>query len=123
VFMSCVFCDIQDYIVENELAYAIYDINAVSEGHALVCLKRHIASFFEITEEEDRAIWSAVRELKTVLDEIYSPDAFNIGINNGAAAGQTIPHLHVHVIPRYHGDMERPEGGVRGVIPEKRTYL
>ncbi len=85
--------------------------------------KRHIASFFDITDEEDRAIWSAVRELKKVLDEIYSPDAFNIGINNGPAAGQTIPHLHVHVIPRYHGDMERPEGGVRGVIPEKRTYL
>ncbi len=55
--------------------------------------------------------------------KFIAPDAFNIGINNGPAAGQTIPHLHVHVIPRYHGDMERPEGGVRGVIPEKRTYL
>lgn len=121
--MSCVFCDIQDYIVENEYAYAIYDINAVSEGHALVCLKRHIADYFDITEEEERAIWQCMCQLKEVLDEIYAPDAYNIGINNGKAAGQTIPHVHVHVIPRYHGDMERPEGGVRGVIPEKRIYL
>ena len=121
--MSCVFCDIQDYIVENELAYAIYDINAVSEGHALVCLKRHIADYFEITDAERNAVWNAVKELKLVLDEMYSPSAYNIGINNGKAAGQTIPHLHIHVIPRYLGDMERPEGGVRGVIPEKRIYL
>lgn len=121
--MSCVFCDIKDYIVENELAYAIYDINAVSEGHALVCLKRHVADFFEITEDENKAIWQMVKELKDVLEEIYEPDAYNIGLNNGKAAGQTIPHMHVHVIPRYEGDMERPEGGVRGVIPDKRVYL
>jgi len=94
----------------------------VSPGHTLVIPKRHVATFFDITEEEQMAIGRAIQKAKIVLDQEFTPDGYNIGINNGEAAGQTVFHLHLHLIPRYEGDCEDPRGGVRWVLPEKAVY-
>ena len=91
-------------------------------GHLLLIPFRHIPTLFEATDEEQAALLALVREAKDLLDERFHPDGYNIGVNVGTAAGQTVMHLHVHVIPRYAGDMEDPRGGVRGVIPERRGY-
>ena len=91
-------------------------------GHLLLIPFRHIPTLFEATDEEQAALLALVREAKDLLDDRFRPDGYNIGVNVGTAAGQTVMHLHVHVIPRYAGDMEDPRGGVRGVIPEKRGY-
>lgn len=119
---ECVFCQMKDYILENELAYAIYDKYPVGKGHMLFIPKRHVKDFFDITKEEREAIFDLIDEGKKLLDEKYSPDSYNVGINCGEHAGQTIMHVHVHLIPRYIGDMKDPTGGVRGVIPEKMKY-
>ena len=108
--------------LESGLSYAKYDLYPVSDGHSLVIPKRHIASYFEATDQERYDLWKLVDEVKTMLEGQHSPDGFNIGINDGVAAGQTIPHLHIHIIPRYAGDMDNPAGGVRGVIPSKQRY-
>lgn len=121
--MSCPFCNKNLSVVrENELAYAIYDKYPVNKGHILIITKRHISSYFETSTKERKAILEIIDECKAILDDTYSPDGYNIGINCGETAGQTIFHLHVHLIPRYKGDIEDPKGGVRGVIPEKRMY-
>ena len=119
---ECIFCEMKDYILENELAYAIYDKYPVGKGHMLFIPKRHVKDFFDITKEEREAIFELIDEGKKLLDEKYSPDSYNVGINCGEHAGQTIMHVHVHLIPRYIGDMKDPTGGVRGVIPEKMKY-
>ena len=119
---ECVFCQMKDYILENELAYAIYDKYPVGKGHMLFIPKRHVKDFFDITKEEREAIFDLIDEGKKLLDKKYSPDSYNVGINCGEHAGQTIMHVHVHLIPRYIGDMKDPTGGVRGVIPEKMKY-
>ena len=119
---ECVFCQMKDYILENELAYAIYDKYPVGKGHMLFIPKRHVKNFFDITKEEREAIFELIDEGKKLLDKKYSPDSYNVGINCGEHAGQTIMHVHVHLIPRYIGDMKDPTGGVRGVIPEKMKY-
>ena len=119
---ECIFCQMKDYILENELAYAIYDKYPVGKGHMLFIPKRHVKDFFDITKEEREAIFELIDEGKKLLDEKYSPDSYNVGINCGEHAGQTIMHVHVHLIPRYIGDMKDPTGGVRGVIPEKMKY-
>ena len=113
---ECIFCKMKDYILENELAYP------VGKGHMLFIPKRHVKDFFDITKEEREAIFDLIDEGKKLLDEKYSPDSYNVGINCGEHAGQTIMHVHVHLIPRYIGDMKDPTGGVRGVIPEKMKY-
>ena len=119
---ECVFCQMKDYILENELAYAIYDKYPVGKGHMLFIPKRHVKDFFDITKEEREAIFELIDEGKKLLDEKYSPDSYNVGINCGEHAGQTIMHVHVHLIPRYIGDIKDPTGGVRGVIPYKMKY-
>ena len=119
---ECIFCQMKDYILENELAYAIYDKYPVGKGHMLFIPKRHVKNFFDITKEEREAIFELIDEGKKLLDKKYSPDSYNVGINCGEHAGQTIMHVHVHLIPRYIGDMKDPTGGVRGVIPEKMKY-
>ena len=119
---ECVFCQMKDYILENELAYAIYDKYPVGKGHMLFIPKRHVKDFFDITKEEREAIFELIDEGKKLLDKKYSPDSYNVGINCGEHAGQTIMHVHVHLSPRYIGDMKDPTGGVRGVIPEKMKY-
>ena len=119
---ECVFCQMKDYILENELAYAIFDKYRVGQGHMRFIPKRHVKDFFDITKEEREAIFELIDEGKKLLDKKYSPDSYNVGINCGEHAGQTIMHVHVHLIPRYIGDMKDPTGGVRGVIPEKMKY-
>ena len=120
--MSCPFCGGDGEILGNELAFARYDAFPVSPGHLLVIPRRHVADWFDLTDEEQDSIFSLIREGKALLDAEFCPDGYNIGINCKEAAGQTIFHVHVHLIPRYAGDVENPRGGVRGVIPEKRNY-
>ncbi len=122
--MHCFFCSLSpDRIVHaSELAFAIRDGYAVTPGHTLVIPKRHFDSWFEATPEERTAIWDLVAVVKADLDEHYSPDGFNIGINVGSAAGRTVMHLHVHIIPRHAGDVDDPSGGVRFVIPAKGNW-
>jgi diadenosine tetraphosphate (Ap4A) HIT family hydrolase len=119
---KCPFCDRRDAVLENALAYARYDKYPVTRGHVLVIPKRHYSSLFESKEDEILAIWSLLCEAKQLLDAQYEPDGYNIGVNWGTFAGQTIMHLHVHLIPRYKGDIDDPTGGVRGVIPAKQKY-
>jgi len=111
-----------NYVLENELAYAIYDKFPVSKGHLLIISKRHVRGYFDATKEEKLAIYDLVDKCKEFLDEEYSPAGYNIGINIGETAGQTVMHLHVHLIPRYNRDVEDPRGGVRGVIPSRMKY-
>lgn len=119
---NCPFCHIENIIKENQYAQAFFDKYPVNEGHILIVPRRHFADYFEATPEERVAIAELIDECKAYLDEVYKPDGYNIGVNCGTAAGQTIMHLHVHLIPRYEGDIDNPTGGVRGVIPERRIY-
>jgi diadenosine tetraphosphate (Ap4A) HIT family hydrolase len=108
--------------LSNEFAYAIKDGFPVSDGHTLIIPRRHIASWFDTTDEERQELFKLLSLGKEKLTEEYSPDGFNIGINDGPPAGQTVPHLHIHLIPRYKNDQEDPRGGVRWVIPSKAKY-
>jgi len=119
---ECPFCNIRAPILANELAFVIYDKYPVSPGHALILPKRHIETFFEATPYEFIAMFALLNEMRHRTDGKLAPDGYNIGINIGEAAGQTVKHLHMHFIPRFHGDMENPRGGVRGVIPAKQSY-
>lgn len=124
---ECFFCNANDnkqsaFIIENELAYARWDDFPVSDGHAEVIPKRHIGSYFELNDNEVSALFSLAKETKSVIDEKYKPHSYNIGINDGPEAGQTILHCHIHLIPRYSGDVENPRGGVRHIIPGKGGY-
>jgi diadenosine tetraphosphate (Ap4A) HIT family hydrolase len=107
---------------QNALAVWIRDAYPVSPGHSLVIPRRHVASFFEITPDERGAILELLDAAKAAAVAEFRPDGFNIGINDGPAAGQTVPHLHMHLIPRYTGDLADPRGGVRWVIPSKADY-
>ncbi|MDY0139985.1 MAG: HIT family protein [Candidatus Izemoplasmatales bacterium] len=122
----CIFCEIysqkKSLVHENEYVFSIYDNYPVTKGHLLIIPKRHVSDYFGLTIDEKKAIDLEITYLKDILDAKYHPDGYNIGINNGEAAGQTIFHLHVHLIPRYHGDVKDPKGGVRGVIPNKQKY-
>ena len=120
--MECPFCNPGEVVIKNDLAYAIYDKYPVSPGHILIITHRHVESYFDTLKEEREAIDSLVEKCKELIDGKHSPDGYNIGVNCGSTAGQTIFHVHVHLIPRYSGDMEDPRGGVRGVIPEKMKY-
>jgi diadenosine tetraphosphate (Ap4A) HIT family hydrolase len=123
--LQCPFCLLSDgieVICENELARAIYDIFPISQGHALIIPTRHFTNFFEITKEEYLAVFELIKKVKSILDEKYNPEGYNIGVNVNDAAGQTIPHVHIHLIPRFKGDVENPIGGVRNVIPSKGDY-
>ena len=112
----------EQWVASNALAFAVRDNYPVSPGHTLVVPRREVATWFEATTEEQAAIFELVDEVRNALDREYQPDGYNIGINVGEAAGQTVFHLHVHVIPRYEGDMPDPRGGVRHVIPWKGNY-
>lgn len=109
-------------MLESEFGYAAYDLHPASNGHFLVIPHRHFASYFDIKTAELEDLWALVAKGKIMVDEKWNPDGYNIGINIGEAAGQSIHHLHIHVIPRYKGDVENPKGGVRGVIPERKLY-
>lgn len=109
-------------LAESDLAVCVLDAFPVSLGHSLVIPKRHVASFFDVTEVERHALLSLLDEARIMLNHQHAPDGFNIGINDGVAAGQTVLHLHIHLIPRYAGDRLDPRGGVRWVIAEKADY-
>jgi len=122
---DCIFCSPDselEIILESATTYSIYDKYPVSNGHTLIIPKRHCANYFDLTFREQSACWFMVNAVKNILQNKYNPDGFNIGINVNFASGQTIPHVHIHIIPRYSGDVSDPEGGVRGVIPANRKY-
>jgi diadenosine tetraphosphate (Ap4A) HIT family hydrolase len=120
----CPFCPPREHEVleTHPLAVAIRDSYPLTRGHSLVIPRRHVSSFFELTTDERLAILELLDRSKVMLDSEYAPDAYNIGINDGAAAGQTVMHLHVHLIPRYKGDADDPRGGVRWIFPAKAAY-
>ena len=119
----CLFCSPRGVILQNELAYSTRDSYPVSPGHTLIIPFRHSASFFDLTSEETIACMELVRQERIILDDEFSPDGYNVGVNVSAAAGQSIFHVHIHLIPRYTGDSLRPQGGVRQVIPDKAAYI
>lgn len=120
----CPFCTlIPDAIVlENDLAKAFYDKYPVHEGHLLIVPKRHAETYFDVTPEEILAIHELVKQGKELIDEEHSPDGYNIGVNVGSYGGQTVMHLHFHLIPRYKGDVDDPRGGIRKAIPNLVPY-
>ena len=120
----CPFCSLppERVLASNALAFVIRDGYPVSPGHTLIIPRRHVGSFFEISEDERAAMLALLDGQKRALDAEYSPAGYNVGINDGAAAGQTVPHLHIHLIPRFAGDLPDPRGGVRWVMPHKAKY-
>ena len=120
----CPFCTLppERVMASNELGVVIRDAYPVSPGHTLVIPRRHIGSFFDLTPAERDALLALLDDARTALQAEQAPDGYNIGINDGPAAGQTVPHLHIHLIPRYRGDQPDPRGGVRWVFPDKAKY-
>jgi len=120
----CPFCNLpaDRQVLANDRAVAIRDGFPVSSGHTLIILRRHLGSFFEITEAERADLMALLAAARDDLDRQLRPAGYNIGINDGATAGQTVPHLHIHLIPRYEGDRDDPRGGVRWVLPDKAAY-
>ncbi len=110
-------------ILENEYAFAIYDGFAVSEGHSLVIPKKQVISIFDLDVNEYHGCMDLVKSLSEFLATTFNTTAFNIGINNGINAGQTIAHAHIHIIPRYKNDVKDPRGGVRNMLPDNSGYL
>jgi diadenosine tetraphosphate (Ap4A) HIT family hydrolase len=120
---ECPFCAPPvELLGANELAVAFPAGYPVSPGHALIVPRRHEADFFSLTAAEQAALVALVNPVRSLLAERFAPDAFNLGVNAGKAAGQTIQHVHLHVIPRYTGDVPEPRGGVRWVLPETARY-
>lgn len=120
----CPFCTLpsERIVDQNDLALVIRDGFPVSPGHTLVIPKRHVGSFFELDQDEVESMLALLKAAKVVIVEEFKPDSYNIGINDGPQAGQTVPHVHMHLIPRYQGDVEDPRGGVRWLIPTKADY-
>ncbi len=131
---NCFFCKLKngeavgkannpnEYIMENELALGRFDDFPVNPGHMEFVTKRHVETFFDTTLEEKLAIFELIDKAKTMLDQRFAPNGYNIGMNCGQSAGQTVMHVHVHLIPRFNGDVENPRGGIRGIISEKKDY-
>lgn len=122
--MACHFCypNLKDILYEGDTVYVYRNGYPVNPGHSLVIPKRHINNLGDLTGREVAEIKKVINQRIKEIKTEHNPDGFNIGLNLGEAAGQTIPHLHIHVIPRYKGDVENPRGGVRGVIPSKQSY-
>ena len=119
---DCIFCNKQDVILEGKECYTRLDKFPVSKGHTLIIPKRHFPSYFDATKEELVEFDEMIFEAQKRLNSLYNPDGYNIGINCGAVAGQTVMHTHIHLIPRYKDDVPEPRGGIRGVIPGKQKY-
>lgn len=122
---ECPFCKLAsdvEIIYEDELALAFFDKFPVSEGHALIIPKRHVENYFDLTSNEISCMQTVLFKVKEIVENRFHPNGFNIGINIGESAGQSIFHVHMHLIPRYVGDVPNPKGGVRGVIPNKQKY-
>lgn len=121
---TCPFCDPEPgrVFLENDLIRGLWDRFPVSPGHALLVTRRHVADWFAATPREQQALAAAILSARQEIDKKHRPDGYNVGFNAGEVAGQTVFHLHLHVIPRYQGDTSQPRGGVRGVIPGKAAY-
>jgi diadenosine tetraphosphate (Ap4A) HIT family hydrolase len=121
---DCPFCDIaaERILAANDHMIAVHDAYPVSPGHSLLVARRHVCGFFELDKEELRAMLELLWQVRSLIDISHTPGGYNIGINVGWVAGQTIPHAHVHIIPRYLGDVLDPTGGVRNVIPGLGRY-
>ena len=117
---ACELCTPADVVLENALAYVRYDNNSLSRGHVLVIPRRHVASFFDMSEDEQTAVLELLGAAQGQIERSLSPDGYNIGVNVGAAAGQSRMHVHVHLIPRYAGDVPDPRGGIRCVLASAR---
>jgi diadenosine tetraphosphate (Ap4A) HIT family hydrolase len=115
----CELCTPADVLLQNDLAYVRFDNNALSRGHALVIPKRHVASFFDMTTAEQSAVLGLLTEAQRLIQRDHSPDGYNIGVNIGKAGGQSRMHVHVHLIPRYAGDVADPSGGIRCVLAKR----
>ena len=123
--VPCPFCTLSAgaLVWSSGLAFAIRDRFPVSPGHTLIIPRRHVETYFDAAPEEQVDLWRAVEGVKRAIDEELHPDGYNVGFNAGEAAGQTVMHLHIHLIPRFRGDMDDPRGGVRHVIPSRGNYL
>ncbi len=123
---DCVFCQNfmpnKEPLLQNKLAIAYFDEFPVSKGHILIISKRHASTFFDLTKEEQISLITLLNECKEYIDKKYNPDGYNVGLNCGECAGQSVMHVHMHMIPRYKGDVSNPRGGVRGIIPNKKNY-
>jgi ATP adenylyltransferase len=127
---QCPFCSLDPtrVLFESELVLGLWDSFPVSPGHALLITRRHIATWFDATPAEQQVLTAALASVRVTIEELAQregrppPNGYNVGFNAGAAAGQTVFHLHVHVIPRYAGDSHDPRGGVRWIIPDKADY-
>lgn len=122
---ACVFCDrlaAGDLLAESELAAAFFDAFPLTDGHALIVPRRHEADFLALSPDEQVAVWSLVAPVRERIDHRFRPHGYNLGVNVGEAAGQTVGHAHLHVIPRHAGDVEDPRGGIRWIIPARARY-
>jgi diadenosine tetraphosphate (Ap4A) HIT family hydrolase len=122
---ECPFCNPdskRELIVESATAYSIFDKFPVNKGHALIIPKKHCSNYFDLSFKEQSACLFMLNKVKEIVSNKFNPDGFNVGINIGDAAGQTIPHVHIHLIPRYSGDVANPRGGIRHIIPGKGFY-
>ena len=122
---ACPLCS----VVRDRIAFtgtygdAVWDAFPVNPGHLLIVPRRHAPTWDKLTDAEKEWVWSSVDQAISVIKSRYSPEGFNVGFNLGSTAGQTIPHFHLHVIPRYAGDVADPRGGIRHVIPQRGNYL
>jgi len=114
--MDCELCAPANVVAENELAYARLDSNALAPGHVIVVPRRHVADFFDMSPAEQAAVLALLNEVRRIVQSKHHPDGYNIGVNVGKAAGQNRMHVHMHLIPRYAGDVPDPSGGVRRVL-------
>lgn len=121
---NCIFCnpDKERIIYEDDNWYAMYDGFPVSDGHTLLIPREHYATYFDLPDELRHSLNDAIVKVKGIVEPFFNPTGWNIGCNCGKSAGQTVMHFHLHLIPRYDGDVENPRGGVRGVIPSKQNY-
>jgi len=122
--INCPFCGIcgKQPALEFSNCFAFLDAFPLSPGHTLIVPKKHVASLFDLPAAEQQELWNAVARVREKLQGEFQPDGFNIGLNDGPAAGQTIMHTHIHVVPRYKGDVADPRGGIRWIIPERAAY-
>ena len=122
--VGCPFCNPEPERVfwEGSVTFALWDRYPVNPGHALIVPRRHLESWFDATEQEQTEILMGLKEARARISAESAPDGYNVGINDGSAAGQTVRHLHVHLIPRYRGDVDDPRGGIRWVVPKRAAY-
>ena len=119
---ECELCHPDQLVAQNALAYARYDSVPLGPGHVLVIPFRHVANFFDMTAEEKAAVVSLLDEAKALIEPQFKPDGYNIGVNIGKAGGQSRMHVHVHLIPRFDGDIADPRGGIRCVLPKRPAH-